>query len=261
MNATEIINSGDLELYVYGLLNEEDNKRIADLAKNHPEIEAEIVSIEKSILALSSSFAPQIPSDTFEKIKARLQFKHQKTITLNSRAKKMEYWGWAASITLLLGVGFHFYQMNQQQAETRKLNFDNVLLQQNVVSLEQKVQQMNETLSMINDSNNTIVALAGQTIAPNASAKVYWNKEKQVVYIDASKLPEPPKGMEYQVWSLKLSPLTPTSIGLLNDFNKNEQKIFKLEATSGAEAFGVTLEPAGGSKTPTLEKLYVLGKV
>jgi hypothetical protein len=46
------------------------------------------------------------------------------------------------------------------------------------------------------------------------SAKVYWNKE-EVVYIDAG-LAEPPKGMVYQVWALKLNPLTPTSIGLLD---------------------------------------------
>jgi hypothetical protein len=49
---------------------------------------------------------------------------------------------------------------------------------------------------------------------------LYWNKETEVVYIDAAGLPEPPKGMVYQVWALKLNPLTPTSIGLLDNFDK-----------------------------------------
>jgi hypothetical protein len=40
-------------------------------------------------------------------------------------------------------------------------------------------------------------------------SKVYWNKETQVVYVDAVGLPEPPKGMVYQVWALKLNQLTP----------------------------------------------------
>jgi hypothetical protein len=57
---------------------------------------------------------------------------------------------------------------------------------------------------------------------------VYWNKETQVVYVDAAGLPEPPKGMVYQVWALKLNPLTPTSIGLLDKFDDNNQRILLL---------------------------------
>jgi hypothetical protein len=30
--------------------------------------------------------------------------------------------------------------------------------------------------------------------------------------------------------------------------------------TGDAEAFGITLEPAGGSLSPTMEQLYTLGK-
>jgi hypothetical protein len=52
----------------------------------------------------------------------------------------------------------------------------------------------------VRDVNNTVVALGGQAVAPESSAKVYWNKETQV-YVDAAGLPEPPKGMVYQVWA------------------------------------------------------------
>jgi hypothetical protein len=45
------------------------------------------------------------------------------------------------------------------------------------------------------------VALGGQAVAPTSSAKVYWNKETELFYIDAAGLPEPPKGMVYQVGS------------------------------------------------------------
>jgi hypothetical protein len=61
---------------------------------------------------------------------------------------------------------------------------------------------------------------------------------------------------------VKLQPqLTPTNIGLLSDFSSNTEKIFALEKTGDTEAFGITLEPAGGSKSPTMEQLYTLGKV
>ena len=77
-----------------------------------------------------------------------------------------------------------------------------------------------------------------------------------------SGLPEPPEGMVYQVWSLKLKPaLTPTSIGLLSDFTTENNKLFAVSNTGNAEAFGITLEPTGGSKSPTMEQLYTLGAV
>jgi anti-sigma-K factor RskA len=61
---------------------------------------------------------------------------------------------------------------------------------------------------------------------------------------------------------LKLQPtLIPTSIGLLENFTAEETKVFKVENADGAEAFGITLEPAGGSQSPTMEQLYTLGKV
>lgn len=83
-----------------------------------------------------------------------------------------------------------------------------------------------------------------------------------MVYVDASGLPEPPEGKGYQIWSLKLQPqLTPTSIGLLADFKGDKDKVFTVKKTGDTEAFGITLEPADGSKSPTMEQLYTLGKV
>ena len=116
-------------------------------------------------------------------------------------------------------------------------------------------------LAVVRDQNNTVVALGGQAVSPESKAKVYWNQGTKTVYVDAAGLPEPPEGFVYQVWALKLDPLTPTSIGLLDNFKTNESRLFAVNNASEAEAFGITLEPAGGSVSPTLEQLYTLGKV
>ena len=116
-------------------------------------------------------------------------------------------------------------------------------------------------LQEIRDKDVSVIALGGQTVSPSSYAKAYWNKEEQKVIIDAQGLPEPPEGFTYQVWSLKLDPLTPTSLGLLDDFASQDNKLFTLENANESEAFGITLEPEGGSETPTLEQLYTLGAV
>jgi len=58
-----------------------------------------------------------------------------------------------------------------------------------------------------------------------------------------------------------MDPLTPTSIGLLDTYAVDDNKIFELENANQSEAFGITLEPEGGSESPTMEQLYVLGAV
>lgn len=263
METKEYIASGILELYVYGLLDETQNLEIAELAKKHKEIEDEIMSIEKSILALSTSFSPFLSVENFAKIKSQLEIKHQsKVIELQPKSTQSNYLGWAAAAVLLLGVGYLYNQQVSFKNEIVTLEKEKSKLNEVVLSTETKNKQTNEALTVIRDAKNTVVALAGQTVSPSSSAKVYWNKDTQLVYVDASGLPEPPKGMVYQVWSLKLKPtLTPTSIGLLDNFDDNNSRFFAVSNTSDAEAFGITLEPAGGSKSPTMEQLYTLGAV
>ncbi len=47
----------------------------------------------------------------------------------------------------------------------------------------------------------------------------------------------------------------------LDDFASNDNRVFELPNANETEAFGITLEPEGGSESPTLEQLYTLGVV
>ncbi|TRX21720.1 anti-sigma factor [Flavobacterium franklandianum] len=262
MDTKQYIESGILELYVYGLLSETENSEVSQMAKEHQEIEAEIISIEKAIVNLSTSFSPFLSADNFEKIKAKLDLKYSKVIDLKPRNNWSQYVGWAAAVTLLVGIGYQYTQLSETQNQVANVEKEKTNLQDTLVGLQLKNKQTLTALTVIRDAKNTVINLGGQAVSPKSYAKIYWNKETEVVYVDAAGLPEPPEGMVYQIWSLKLLPqLTPTSIGLLSDFSSNTEKIFAVEKTGDAEAFGITLEPAGGSKSPTMEQLYTLGKV
>tara|TARA_R110000868_G_scaffold312764_1_gene573719 strand:- start:4331 stop:5116 length:786 start_codon:yes stop_codon:yes gene_type:complete len=261
MENKEYIDSGILELYVYGLLSETESEEVATKAKNNDEINDEIIAIEKSIVALSSSFSPFHSVANYEKIKAKLELKHAKVIELEPTRNWSQYMGWAAAILLMVGVGYQYNQLNLTNNQVVKTEVEKVKMEKELQTLELQNKATETSLAVVRDVKNTIITLGGQAVAPESSAKVYWNKETQVVYVDAAGLPEPPKGMVYQVWALKLNPLTPTSIGLLDKFDENNQRIFAVNSTGDAEAFGITLEPAGGSLTPTMEQLYTLGKV
>ncbi|MES2747525.1 MAG: anti-sigma factor [Bacteroidota bacterium] len=262
MNITDIINSGDVELYVYGVLSESETEQMADMSNKHKTLKDEILLVENSILQLSSSFAPNISSEVYEKIKQKIGLKPTSVIEMKPKSSISQYIGWAAALALLVGIVYQYNKQTTIENEIVTIEKEKIKLNEAVATSENKNKQTKQLLDVIRDAKNTVVTLGGQAVAPKSFAKVYWNKETQVVYVDAAGLPEPPEGMVYQVWSLKLSPtLTPTSIGLLENFTADNNRIFAVSNTADAEAFGITLEPAGGSETPTMEQLYTLGKV
>ena len=60
---------------------------------------------------------------------------------------------------------------------------------------------------------------------------------------------------------MKLNSLTPTYARHLTDFKSTLEKIFLINNTIDAQAFGITLEPVNSILSPTLEQLYILGMV
>ncbi|WP_321827719.1 anti-sigma factor [Maribacter dokdonensis] len=261
MDVEKYIASGILELYVAGTLSEKENLEIANYAKEYPEIKKEIEEIEASILELSRKASPGYHY-SFKALMNRINGE-VKVVDMNEKRSTpfLSYMGWAASILLAVGL-FWMYQQNQDlKSNIEVVEKQNVDLEQQIADTDSSLEQTQELLNTLRDKNISVIPLGGQDVSPTSYAKAYWNKQEEKVFIDAKGLPEPPDGFVYQVWSLKLSPLTPTSMGLLEDFATDENKVFALNNPNESEAFGITLEPAGGSESPTLEQLYTLGVV
>lgn len=257
----EYISSGILELYVYGALSESESAEVTRMLKHYPEIKAEVEEIEAALMNLSGATAPQNPDFLLASIKDKLSQKDLRKYPEPKETNWLAITGWAVSIILMVGL-FLFYNKNQElEKSLEALQFENEKIEAEIAEARNDVEKSRELLRVFRDRNVLEVQLDGQEIAPEAYAVVYWDKNENTTYIDAMELPPPPEGMVYQVWSLEMDPLTPTSIGLLSEFESDENKIFKLENTNASEGFGITLEPAGGSETPTMERLFTLGIV
>ncbi len=270
METEQYIDSGILELYVFGILSASETAEVAKMAEKFPEIQTEILSIEKAMMTLNFAMSPKLSANNYAKIYSKI-FDNNGVIQMNAHLKPnslgwKSYLGWVAALIFGAGIGYQY--LNTKKIEK---NYDT-----QVAAIEKEKLKLKNDFNLLNEKNNhdlemaalvkndicnRAIALAGQKAAPKAKAKIYWNKYSNEVYVDATDLPEPPEGMEYQIWSLKLNPLTPKSIGLLTDFKNNDAKFFGLNSADEAEAFGITLEPKGGSLTPNMEQLYTLGKV
>ena len=268
MTNKELISSGELELYVAGMLSEKRATEISDIINTNEDVKEEVEAIEKVIMRLAKESTISKKQDfsiVLKKIVTqRISDSENKQTADKSTPKTSKYIqlrpyiGWAAAAVFFIFLGFQ-YQKNITISKTLTASLE----QQE--QLEDKIQKQNftlakkeELLATIISEDTKLIDLAGQDISPESKVKVFWNTSENKVVIDAGNLPEAPEGMVYQVWSLTLNPLTPTSLGLLEDYSQ-DNNLFVLENPNSSEAFGITLEPAGGSKTPTLEKLYVLG--
>ena len=262
MDIEQYISSGVLELYVAGLLSEKENLEVHRYAMEYPQIKSEIEAIEAAVMAMAQTAYP-IGKIPFDAIGGKLQGPEEtKVVPLREKSSNWtSYLGWAASILLAIGL-FWMYSENQKlQTEKALAEKNNGTLEQQIADANLSLENTQNLLALLRDKNVKVVPLGGQEVSPTSYAKAYWNKQDQKLFIDAIGLPEPPDGMVYQVWSLKLNPLTPTSVGLLEDFAMDNNKVFALNNPNESEAFGITLEPAGGSTSPNLEQLYTLGAV
>ena len=258
MNIEEYIASGILELYVAGSLSEEETQEVYQIIMKHPELQEEVLNIEKAILSLTAAVAPFESKYLFIYIKEKIGLNGPKIIPLNQK-KLFRYTGWAASILLLGGFTWALIENNDIKNDLKIVEAQKENLELQIENASHNLNEAEQLIAVLRDRNIISIPLDGQAVFPEAYAKVYWDKKQNNIYLDAQGLPDPPKGKVYQVWSLTLNPLTPTSLGTIDNFTSDDNKIFSIENTNQSEAFGITLEPEGGSVSPTLEQLYTLG--
>ena len=264
MDIKAYIETGILELYVAGSLSDKENEEVSVLMQKHPEILQEVLEIETAIIKLTAATSQSNNDHIFQQVKQSLGLNGDdpKVISISKpKYNWITYTGWAASIVLAAGLLWTVNQNNQLQSDIQISETQQSLLETQIANSKNSLEEANTLITVLRDDNITKVPLNGQGNFASSYAKVYWDKNSDRIFLDAQGLPEPPEGKVYQVWSLTLSPLTPTSLGTIDRFSDDANKIFEIENANESEAFGITLEPAGGSTTPTMDQLYTLGVV
>lgn len=266
MDIKTYIESGILELYVAGALSDKENREVYDAMLKYPEVLEEVLNIEAAVVKLTAHAAPSTSKHIFTSVKKALGITDNdtKVTSLHPPTRKtnwFNYTGWAAAVFLAAGLLWTLNKNEVLNTKVSTITTDKEFLQIQVEDINSDLADTKKLLNVIRDQNLINITLDGQAVYPEGYAKVYWDKSAETVYLDLAGLPKPPEGKVYQIWSLTLNPLSPTSLGTIDDFNDNANKIFELQNNNASQAFGITLEPAGGSESPTMEQLYTLGVV
>lgn len=269
MNISAYIQSGIIETVVMGLADSKDVAELEQLRQQYPEIEAYVQECELWLEQTAMQQAATPPAESRLQFLQTLQTLESEQESPNSdlspvmtvaatQPKTISIFKWmaAAAIILLMvsaAVNIYLYQqytkVNQAYADLNNLNTE--LAKQNKHQ-ETQLTAYNKSAEIFSSPDYIKVPMAGKE---NYTATVFWNKKTASVYLVANKLPVAPKGKQYQLWALVDG--KPVDAGVLQDCDN----ICAAKNISTAQAFAITLENEGGSPTPNLEQLYVLGKI
>ncbi|WP_125185339.1 anti-sigma factor [Botryobacter ruber] len=275
MHNHEYIASGVLELYAAGGLTQEERAAVEERAAASPEIRAALDEACAAMEAYARQYARSPRPELKDRILAQLHTTpaptppvpdepdNQYVMPMPVASEGSAYrWMFAASITLFLLSGLlslHFYN-KWQQAEERlnQLAASEQLLAAKAETASLRLAQQETALDLYRNPDVKRVTLAGVEAHPDAQLTIFWNPASSQVFVDQVTLPAAPAGKAYQLWALDNG--KPIDAGLLAE-TKRPLTLQQMKNIRSAQAFAVTLEPAGGSVNPTLEQLVVMGEV
>ena len=113
-------------------------------------------------------------------------------------------------------------------------------------------------MEIIQDPKVLKVPMPGTKAFPEALATVFWNPSSQQVYLKVNKLPEPTADKQYQLWAIVDG--KPVDMGVF-EMGDTTSLLQKMKVTGKAQMFAITLEKKGGALAPTMEQMYVAGKI
>lgn len=260
MDIKKYIASGILELYVLDELPPTERTEVAHNAEQYPTIKKEITAIENALYLYSTQRAVPPPPSLEASILERID---NLSSDLEAPSPKGgTSWLTPALSALLIGAmawgGWMFFQNNEQEQQLKELNQQLEIQERKCETIESDNKILEEQMRNIRTASNHLIRMKGTDKAPDAIATVYWNPDFQKTYLDVNNMPAPPTDKQYQLWAIVNG--TPVDMGVF-DIDVSSNRLIEVPHVEHAQAFAVTLEPKGGSVTPTLTEMYVVGEV
>jgi anti-sigma-K factor RskA len=251
MNVKEYISSGIVESYVMGLASEAERREFEDNCVQYPEIaearNAFELALEEHLLKESAAPPLSLKEQVQDKIKSSAsdtsitELKEERT-----PVRSLSVWRLiaAASLILLAGSVYWAFSSNKMYQDARAKN----------LKLQDSLQRFNDEIGSAGGANpvepKSDFKMASISAGVNASVSIYWDTVSKDVYLMIKNMPQPPTDKQYQLWALLPEEnASPIDLGMFD--LKQERFLIRMKNVQNAKAFAITLEPKGGSPSPT----------
>jgi anti-sigma-K factor RskA len=267
MNIEDYIASGKLESYAMGICTDAEKAEVESMLLQYPALKSELEEIEKALEDYGHAHAVKPADKVRSQVINAIQNRSKETPVISlqtSQEIRTNKFNWlaAASIALLIGSAIGnvmlYNKYQSTQSKVLALESEKTFLANDLQSTQANYKQMNDMLAMINSPKTMMVEMKGMPMSPDSKAMIFWNQESSDVYLSIAALPEAPSEMQYQLWAIVDG--VPVDAGMIDMSNKDGLP-HKMKSFENASAFAVSLEKKGGSPTPNMEAIYVMGAV
>lgn len=250
LNLDDYIKSGILEEYAMGLLTEDQAEEVFRMAQIHPRVKREIRRIEKTLYHLSSSYGVKPPNGLGPLIQAKV-ISWGAPRSNQVSIPRIQLLGYASAAVMFLFLGLVISLYLNARTEVKEV------IRSTDFELSYLKEQNEELSRQLKQANNYSIQRTRLTPGTNDNQYAWVYSGQNELLVCTTYLPNPPQGQQYQLWSIVNGQTL--SSGLI-----------PLQKTGGMSSmarypetgrYAITVEPIGGSKQPTLDKIIVSGGV
>jgi anti-sigma-K factor RskA len=250
VNIKEYISSGIIESYVLGLATQQESQEFEKLSAQYPEIAAARnefeLALEKDLITSTITVPEHIKQNIVEKIFSPVEDTEMaREVSMETKPGSNFIWKWLVAASFILLVGTAFWAVNTSRNATR-LEKERVALLQQLNRTESELNAMKQEAAIMQKPDVKMASMNNAS-NPMVYATIYWDTTSKDVYLMVNNLPKPASDKQYQLWALLDN--KPIDLGMIEA--RQDKLLYRMKNVQQAEAFAITLEPKGGSSTPT----------
>jgi len=248
LNVKEYISSGIIESYVLGLLPEAECREFEAVCQQYPEVAAARsafeTNLEAQMLADAPPPPPQLKAAVLEKIRSAAQGATEEKVE-EAPVRQMNPWKWIAAASILL-LAVSVYWAFDTNRKYKELAAENRALGDSLSRAVEIAKAAGASGANAPKSDFKMASIHEGA----ASATIYWDTTSKDVYLMLKNMPEPASDRQYQLWALMPEEgAAPVDLGTIE--LRQERLLYRMKNVREAKAFAITLEPKGGSPSPT----------
>jgi len=258
-----------LPAFALGALDAGERQAVASHLETCAECRAELAELERAVAGIGLDAPPVTPpahlrSRVLNRIATEPQQSKAHTLPFAPKhdrpAPSVNRLALAAAVTLAVGASIYAFALRSEVASLRDsvatTQAEATRLRGELTTLRRNWVEVTRVMDVLKAPDMLKVDLKGQANMPGAAGRAFWSRTAGLMFT-ADRLPPLPAGRVYQLWTI-----TGTVATGAGTFTPDAQGAASVTApvTAGVavpDAFGVTIEPTGGSATPTMPIVLV----
>ncbi|WP_045729743.1 anti-sigma factor domain-containing protein [Pseudarthrobacter chlorophenolicus] len=236
------------ELYALDAVTDQERRAIDEYVSSAPEPERQAfldrVRQARETLAATFRFEEEPPADLFERIVAQLPAHPLASVA-------------APAAVSVEADGDELAQARQRREERRRTSGTRrwlagvaaaAAIALGGVGLGAYFADQNDPVNQVVRASD--LREASVDVTGGGTATLFISPSENAAVVRMNGVPAPPAGKVYQMWLIPKDGSAPVSQGLMDKEALSKPAV--VEGISSASTLGITVEPAGGSRTPTL---------